>query len=93
MDPLALTFRPATREDLPRLVELLADDPLGGQRERVSTPLLEGYCSAFTAIDGDTNNELVVAVLEGKGLIGVLQLTFIPYLTYRGGWRALIEGV
>jgi GNAT superfamily N-acetyltransferase len=23
----------------------------------------------------------------------VLQITFIPYLTYEGGWRALIEGV
>jgi GNAT superfamily N-acetyltransferase len=23
----------------------------------------------------------------------VLQLTFIPYLTYQGSWRALIEGV
>jgi len=26
-------------------------------------------------------------------VVGVLQLTFIPYLTYQGGWRALIEGV
>ena len=25
--------------------------------------------------------------------VGVMQLTFIPYLTYQGGWRALIEGV
>ena len=23
----------------------------------------------------------------------MLQLTVIPYLTYQGGWRALIEGV
>ena len=26
-------------------------------------------------------------------MVGVLQLTFIPGITYRGGWRALIEGV
>lgn len=26
-------------------------------------------------------------------VVGVLQLTFIPYLTYQGGWRALIEAV
>ena len=26
-------------------------------------------------------------------MVGVLQITFIPYLTYQGGWRALIEGV
>ena len=23
----------------------------------------------------------------------MLQITYIPYLTYQGGWRALIEGV
>jgi GNAT superfamily N-acetyltransferase len=26
-------------------------------------------------------------------VVGVLQLTCIPSLTYQGGWRALIEGV
>jgi GNAT superfamily N-acetyltransferase len=26
-------------------------------------------------------------------VVGVLQLTYIPSLTYQGGWRALIEGV
>lgn len=25
--------------------------------------------------------------------MGVLQLTYLPSITYRGGWRALIEGV
>ena len=25
--------------------------------------------------------------------MGLLQLTFLPYLTYCGGWRAQIEGV
>src|SRR5690606_41086122 len=55
-------------------------------------PLPEAYYSAFEAIDADPNNELVVAC-AGSRVIGVLQLTFIPYLTYRGSWRALIEGV
>lgn len=27
------------------------------------------------------------------GLLGILQLTYIPYLTYKGSWRCLIEGV
>jgi GNAT superfamily N-acetyltransferase len=26
-------------------------------------------------------------------VVGVLQLTLLPYLTYQGSWRALIEGV
>ena len=28
-----------------------------------------------------------------RPVVGVLQLTFIRYITYQGGWRALIEGV
>ena len=47
---------------------------------------------AFRAIDADPNNELVVAC-RGERVVGVLQLTYLPSLTYRGGWRALIEGV
>jgi hypothetical protein len=30
---------------------------------------------------------------RGERVVGVLQLTYIPSLTYQGGWRALIEGV
>jgi len=33
-----------------------------------------------------------VADIEGY-VVGVLQLSFIPHLTYKGGWRAQIEGV
>ena len=71
---------------------MLADDELGGLRESDVSPLPESYYRAFDAIDRDSNNELVVAESGGK-VVGVLQLTFIPYLTYRGSWRALIEGV
>jgi GNAT superfamily N-acetyltransferase len=87
-----LNFRPATRGDLPAIVEMLADDPLGAQREADVSPLPASYGAAFDAIDADPNQELVVAEYGGA-VVGVLQLTFIPSLTYRGGWRALIEGV
>ncbi len=73
-------------------MRLLADDPLGAKRERFEIPLPERYLRAFEAIDADPNNELVVACI-GPDVVGVLQLTFIPYLTYQGGWRALIEAV
>ena len=73
-------------------MRLLADDPLGAKRERFEIPLPGSYLRAFEAIDADPNNELVVACL-GTEVVGVLQLTFIPYLTYQGGWRALIEAV
>lgn len=85
-------FRRALRADLPTLVHLLADDALGAQREADIDPLPDAYRRAFDAIDADPNNELIVAV-HGGDVVGMLQLTFIPYLTYQGGWRALIEGV
>lgn len=88
----ALQFRGATRSDVSRIVELLADDPLGAKRERFESPLPESYHEAFEAIARDPNNELVVATLEDR-IVGVLQLTVIPYLTYQGRWRAQIEGV
>lgn len=85
-------FRAATREDLPQIVRLLADDPLGAKREKLADPLPASYLEAFAAIGADANNELVVVDVDGE-VAGVLQLTFIPGLTYRGGWRAQIEGV
>ena len=87
-----LQFRDAAREDLPDIVRLLSDDPLGSQREVNTSPLPEDYYSAFEAIDRDPNNELVVVESSGT-IVGMLQLTFIPYLTYCGSWRALVEGV
>lgn len=85
-------FREATIDDLPAIVEMLARDPLGAGREKYTLPLSEGYLSAFKAIDADPNNELIVASV-GEQVIAVLQLTFIPNLTYQGSWRALVEGV
>lgn len=92
MNELSLAFRQAARSDLERIVELLADDPLGSTRETFSVPLASSYERAFEAIIEDENNELIVAEQAGT-VIGVLQITYIPYLTYRGSWRALIEGV
>lgn len=88
----AFVFRLGQREDLPAIVRLLADDILGAERERVETPLPARYEAAYQAIAADPNNELVVACLDGE-VVGVLQLTFIPSLSYEGSWRALIEGV
>lgn len=69
---------------------MLADDVLGAQREECISPLPASYYSAFEAIERDPNNELVVCELEGK-VVGVLQLTYIPNISRRGSWRALIE--
>lgn len=87
-----ITFRIAKVQDLDEIVRLLADDKLGSKRERYENPLPTSYLKAFNAIEVDPNNELIVAVL-GEEIVGVLQITFTPYLTYQGGWRATIEGV
>ena len=92
MPEAAPTFRRARADDVLDIVRLLADDPLGATRERYERPLPESYARAFRAIEQDANNELVVAC-RGERVVGVLQLTYIPSLTYQGGWRALIEGV
>ena len=86
------TFRRARRADLEALVGMLADDILGARRENAGPPLPRGYEDAFLAIDADPNQELVVAERGGEPA-GLLQITFIPSLSYQGGWRALIEGV
>lgn len=87
-----MIIRKATEKDLPQIIKLLAHDPLGKQRECYQEPLPEVYTNAFAEINADRNNFL--AVIENENtVIGTLQLTFIPYLTYQGGKRALIEGV
>ncbi|MHA6252631.1 GNAT family N-acetyltransferase [Oceanobacillus sp. CAU 1775] len=87
-----ITFREATIEDLEAIVSMLADDVLGAKRERFEKPLPTSYIEAFQAIKADPNNELIVA-LSGSQILGVQQLTFTPYITHQGGWRATIEGV
>jgi len=92
LDQAALEFREATEADLPSIVSLLANDPLGALRERSGDLLSPAYRAAFEAIWVDPNHELRVADLGGT-VVGVLQLSFLPHLTYEGGWRAQIEGV
>ncbi len=35
----------------------------------------------------------MIIVERADDLVGMMQLTFIPYLTHTGSWRCLIEGV
>jgi GNAT superfamily N-acetyltransferase len=85
-------FRRATDADLPAIVALLADDPLGAAREDPSLPLDRRYAEAFAAIDRDPNQLLAVVEVDGA-IVGTLQLTFLPGLSRRGAWRGQIEAV
>jgi len=92
MSAATVTFRRAVPDDLPRIVALLADDPIGRTRENPGPQLDTRYHEAFAAIERDPNQLLAVAERSGH-VIGVLQLSFIPGLTRRGMWRGQIEGV
>ena len=87
-----MNVRPATKSDISAIVRLLADDPLGTGRERFDDPLPQAYYDAFDAITTQAGNQVLVAV-ESEGVVGCLQLTFIPGLTRCGMTRAQIEGV
>ncbi|MFQ3559620.1 GNAT family N-acetyltransferase [Streptomyces gramineus] len=85
-----LDIRAAVADDVPAIVGMLADDPLGARRE--SPDDLAPYFSALERLSADPNQRLVVAVREGR-VVGTLQLTFIPGLSRRGATRSIIEAV
>lgn len=90
---LIMNFRKATENDVSTIVEMIADDELGKKRENFRNPLPKEYLNAFEKINSDENQELIVVENENAEIIGTLQLSFIQYLTYRGGIRAQIEAV
>jgi GNAT superfamily N-acetyltransferase len=88
-----VVLRRAAAADVPAIVGLLAADQLGATRDGVRDAAdLAAYERAFRAIDGDPAQLLVVAE-SPDGIVGTLQLSFIPGLARRGSLRAQIEAV
>jgi GNAT superfamily N-acetyltransferase len=87
----AVELRRATVEDLPQLVALLADDPLGETREAPDGDLAP-YRRAFDLVDADPAH-LLVAAVEAGAVVGTLQLTVLPGLARGGALRGQIEAV
>ncbi|MEU5087156.1 GNAT family N-acetyltransferase [Streptomyces sp. NPDC021356] len=85
-----LEIRAAVAEDVPAIVAMLADDPLGALRE--SPDDLAPYLAALERLRADPNQHLVVALRQGR-VVGTLQLSVIPGLSRRGSTRSIIEGV
>ncbi|MEV7171174.1 GNAT family N-acetyltransferase [Streptomyces sp. NPDC093224] len=96
-----MIFRPATRQDLPAVLALLADE------DRVLDPASvavgEAHERAFDAIASDARNEMLVltdgdtdagaGAAAGEVVLGCLQLTYVPGLGQGGRERALVEAV
>ncbi|MCM1968658.1 MULTISPECIES: GNAT family N-acetyltransferase [unclassified Streptomyces] len=96
-----MIFRTATRQDLPAVLALLAqdEDPAGaaadagaGTVPAPAPPVSEAHERAFAAIAADPRNEMLVLEADGD-LVGCLQLTYIPGLGQGGRERALVEAV
>lgn len=87
-----IEIREATIEDLPGIIRIITEDRLASGRDRYTDPLDPCYVQAFRTIEADPDNILLVVCRDGE-VVGNLQLTFTPYLTYHGSWRATIENV
>lgn len=83
-------IRRATRDDVPAIVAMLADDPLGAAREDPADTAT--YVAAYDRVAADPAQHLVVAERDGA-VVGTLQLSVIPGLSRRGATRTVVEGV
>ncbi|WP_028046193.1 GNAT family N-acetyltransferase [Cellulomonas sp. URHE0023] len=86
---MTVLLRLARREDLARIVELIADDSIAAAR---TGSLGAAHVAGFEAIEADPNNELVVAELDGE-VVGTMQLTYVPGISRNGATRLLVEAV
>ncbi|MGW1773038.1 N-acetyltransferase family protein [Streptomyces sp. NPDC002104] len=96
-----MIFRTATRQDLPAVLALLAQDENPDANgtgtgtpapARGPEPVSEAHERAFAAITADPRNEMLVLEEDGD-LVGCLQLTYVPGLGQGGRERALVEAV
>ncbi len=88
-----IRIRRARREDVPIIVAMLADDKLGGPRERIEDPLPRSYYDAFVAVENSSHIQLMVAEDRDGDVVGCLQLCVLPGLSSQGASRGLIEDV
>ena len=84
------SFSEAVRADLPKIIALLQDDSLGLTREDSSE--FAAYERAFEAILADPNHFILVMKINEE-LLGCVQVSYLPNLTFKGSWRAQLEGV
>ncbi|HWL56082.1 MAG TPA: GNAT family N-acetyltransferase [Paracoccus sp. (in: a-proteobacteria)] len=86
---MTVTFRAASRDDVPAVVALLSDDALGRSRE---TDDPAPYLAAFDAMQAEGANHLIIGT-TGDEVVACYQITFISGLSLTASRRAQIEGV
>ena len=85
-----MIIREAAEADLAAIVSLLANDALGKAREVPGDPV---YAEAFSRMQRQGGNMILVAEDEAGAIVACLQLTLIYGVSRRGAARAQIEGV
>lgn len=88
----ALSFRRATRADLPIIVGLYADDDKGGHGDAWTDETRPSYEAAFAEIDSNPRDALMVIEMGGE-VIGTFLLTLLPGLTGRASKRLQLRSV
>lgn len=86
---MTLRFRAATRADVPAIVGLLTDDPLGQGREGAE---MAAYLAAYDEIAANPMHQMIVGE-DGGRILACCQLTVLAGLSRGGAKRALVEAV
>jgi GNAT superfamily N-acetyltransferase len=84
--------RDATRKDLPRIVELLAQLSLDDSQELPEEPLQASYGAAFDEVERDNRQRLLVLEVAGR-IVGTLAVVVVPNVGHQGKPYALVENV
>jgi N-acetylglutamate synthase-like GNAT family acetyltransferase len=91
-EPSGVTIREATEEDLPRLIELLAQLSLAEPREEHGPPLPARYYETFREIRADRRQRLFVLETD-ETIQATLALVIVPNLSHVGKPFAIVENV
>ncbi len=87
---MRLSFRAARIGDVPQVLALLSDDSLGRTRE---VDDLDHYEAAFTQMQAEGANHLIVGETPEGEIVATYQITFIQGLSLAATRRAQVESV
>lgn len=86
---MSITFREARRDEVPAILDLIADDVLGAGREGADPQV---YLAAFDRIAEEPNNQVIIGV-QGNDVVAFYQITYLSGLALQAVVRAQIESV
>lgn len=89
-----LTYRRATKKDVPAIVALLLEDDLAKSREKTPVYNVPDACyyEAFSRTEADPNQYLILVELAGA-VVATCHLTIMPSMTFQGATRMQVEAV